>query len=78
LSNINEIGTIHILQNILQVNKAVENDVDTLHEEIIHLVRFSFIRVIDERYVTSDVIQRACLVPKKFCKIFQIPVTLNL
>jgi len=26
----------------------VENDVDTLHEEINHLVGFSFIRVIDQ------------------------------
>ena len=29
------------------VGHLVENDVDTLHEERIHVVRFSFIRVID-------------------------------
>ena len=29
------------------VGHLVGNDVDTLHEERIHLVRFSFIRVID-------------------------------
>jgi len=29
------------------VGHLVENDVDTLHEEIIHLVEFSFIRVYD-------------------------------
>jgi len=31
------------------VSHLVENDVDTLHEERIHLVGFSFIRVIDMR-----------------------------
>jgi len=40
------------------VGHLVGNDVDTLHEERIHLVGFSFIR--------------PCLVPQKFCKIFQI------
>jgi len=30
-----------------EMGHIVENDVDTLHEERIHLVGFSFIRVID-------------------------------
>jgi len=31
----------------------VGNDVDTLHEERIHLVRFSFIRVIDMLFLLN-------------------------
>jgi len=38
----NDVDTLHE-----EIEYLVENDVDTLHEERIHLVGFSFIRVID-------------------------------
>jgi len=42
----NDVDTLHEEIEYL-VDHLVENDVDTLHEERIHLVGFSFIRVID-------------------------------
>jgi hypothetical protein len=42
----NDVDTLHEEIEYL-VSRLVGNDVNTLHEERIHLVRFSFIRVID-------------------------------
>jgi len=42
----NDMDTLHEEIEYL-VGHSVENDVDTLHEERIHLMRFSFIKVID-------------------------------
>jgi hypothetical protein len=42
------------------VGHIVENDVDTLHEERIHLVGFSFIRVIDFRYIYIYILEKIC------------------
>jgi len=46
----NDVDTLHEEIEYL-VGHVVENDVDTLHEERIHLVRFSFIRVIDLHHI---------------------------
>jgi len=58
----NDIDTLHEEIKYL-VDHLMENDVDTLHKERIHLVGFSFIRIID--YRPNQSISRAIVLRQK-------------